>query len=149
MSFCLNYYQRTYLDVSFNIDHFEYLQNINLFPFLKERVIQRLNTRGKCLKFVCMSVQANQKRAFHRTSLQVIGDGKSEAEVCFSNPFQIGPVKEKIVSQIFLNGINGEHYIVVKQAQVKESDNESDRIPGCGPTFASLVLEFDGILECP
>ncbi len=30
--------------------------------------------------------------------------------------------------------------------QVKESDNESDRIPGCGPTFGSLVLESDGIL---
>jgi hypothetical protein len=31
-------------------------------------------------------------------------------------------------------------------AQVKESDNESDRIPGCGPTFGSPVLESDGIL---
>jgi hypothetical protein len=29
--------------------------------------------------------------------------------------------------------------------QVKESDNESDRIPGYGPTFGSLVLESDGI----
>jgi hypothetical protein len=31
-------------------------------------------------------------------------------------------------------------------SQVKESDNESDRIPGCGATFKSLVLESDGIL---
>ncbi len=30
--------------------------------------------------------------------------------------------------------------------QVKESDNESDRIPGCEPTFGSLVFEPDGIL---
>jgi hypothetical protein len=30
--------------------------------------------------------------------------------------------------------------------QVKKSDNESDRIPGCGPMFGSLVLESDGIL---
>jgi hypothetical protein len=37
-------------------------------------------------------------------------------------------------------------------SQVQESDNESDRIPDCGPTFGSLVLgsneilvsEFDG-----
>jgi hypothetical protein len=32
------------------------------------------------------------------------------------------------------------------ESKVKESDNESDRILGCGPTFGSLVLESDGIL---
>ncbi len=31
-------------------------------------------------------------------------------------------------------------------SQIQESDNESDRITGCGPTFGSLVLESDEIL---
>ncbi len=39
-------------------------------------------------------------------------------------------------------------YVYFRQiaTQVEESDNGSDGIPGCGPTFGSLVLESDGIL---
>ncbi len=36
--------------------------------------------------------------------------------------------------------------LLIEDAQVKESDNESDQIPGCGLIFGSLVLESDGIL---
>ena len=79
-----------------------------LFPFLKERVIQRLNAGGKCLKFVCplMWGQKNTQAKLQRTSTQ----GSRGRWVRISRQFdytkfhwsQNGPMKNEIsISRAF------------------------------------------------